>query len=72
MCTLAFGSEFLIWFSTMETVLCRVKEKMGSTWGNLGQSPFHGWVVMSPFVELARELVRRLEEDGAPFPYVLV
>ena len=28
MFTLAFGSEFLIWFSTMETVLCAVKVKM--------------------------------------------
>ena len=38
----------------------------------LGQSPFHGVGDDITVVELARELVPRLEEDGAQFPYVFV
>ena len=38
----------------------------------LGQTPFHGVSDDITVVKFARELVPSLEEDGAPFPYVLV
>ena len=38
----------------------------------VGQSRFHGVGDDITVVELARELVPRLEEDGAPFPHVFV
>ena len=39
---------------------------------SLGQTPSHGVGDDITVVELARELVPRFEEDGAPFPYVFV
>ena len=49
----------------------RVKMRLdtGHPWANL---PFHGVGDDITFVELARELMSRLEEDGAPLPYVFV
>ena len=38
----------------------------------LGKTPFHGVGDDITVVELARELVLRFEEDGAPFPKVFV
>ena len=38
----------------------------------LGQAPCHGVGDDITVVKLARELVPRFEEDGAPFPYVFV
>ena len=52
----------------METVLCTVKGKMRP---DPRQSPFHGVGDDITVVELARELVPRLEEDSAPFPLFL-
>ena len=72
MFALAFGSAFLIWFSTMETVLCSQGEDEARHGASLGQRPFHGVGDDIPVVKLARELVHRLEEDGAPLPYVFV
>ena len=39
---------------------------------SLGQSPFHGVGDDITVIVFARELVPRLEEDGAPLPYVFV
>ena len=53
MFTLAFGSEFLMWFSTMETVLCTVKGKMRLDMGQPWASPlFMVWVMISPLSSL--------------------
>ena len=53
MFTLAFGSEFLIWFSTMETVLCTVKGKMRLDMEHPWANPlFMVWVMISPLSSL--------------------
>ena len=39
---------------------------------SLGQTPSHGVGDDITVVKLARELMSRFEEDGAPFPYVFV
>ena len=73
MFTLAFGSAFLIWFSTVETVLCTVKGKMRLDMGHPWARPLpHGVGDDITVVKLARDLVSRFEEDGAPFSFVFV
>ena len=57
----------------METALCTVQGENEARHGaTLGQTPFHGVGDDITVLELARELVLRLEENGAPFPYVSV
>ena len=71
--TLAFGSEFLIWFSTMETDLCTVKGKMRLDMGQPWASPlFMVWVMKSPSSSLHLSSCPALKRTAHHFPHVFV
>ena len=64
------GQSFSSGFQRWKQFCARADEaRHGAT---LGQNPSHGVGDDITVVKLARELMSRFEEDGAPFPYVFV